>query len=170
MDAVIFNSNTGFSKKYANWIAQALKIRLVDYCDMTKILANGSDVIYVANVKAGAISGHGKVMRRYNVHEIVAVGMSDPKEIDMQQFARINNIKDIDKLHYVQGGLDYAKQKGINKFILKVAFTLRAHHSTKDKENRKKMFEKLTKFLDKTDKNNIQFIIDKYKVDANERK
>lgn len=169
MDAVIFNSFTGFSKKYAKWIANDLKIRLVDYNNMTKVLANGSDVIYVANVRAGLITGHGKVLKRYNVHELVGVGITDPKDMDMARFAKVNNIKDTDRLHYVQGGLDYEHQKGINKFILKMALKVKARNLTDNKQDRQKMFEKLTKYVDKTNKNNVQSIIDKYRTESNER-
>lgn len=58
---VVYKSSTGFTKKYAEWIAEELKCPLADYRTVTAEMLSGYEVVvFGSRAHAGMIDGYKK--------------------------------------------------------------------------------------------------------------
>lgn len=126
---VIYKSDTGFTKKYAEWIARELQCELMEnkkinpskLVDYDTIILGGS---VMANMIAGAelIKNHfGELDKKQLV--VYACGMGAPNAEEQeamwaQNFTQEQLTKV--KCFYCRGGLDFNKLKGIKKMMLKM--------------------------------------------------
>ena len=134
--AVIYISQTGFTKKYAEWITEKSNADLFRFKDAKKkknaFFAEYDAIIYAGWCMAGkvvklewflekALSLKGKKLA------VVAVGASpnESPEVD----TAMNNLlteeqKQYIKVFYCQGGIDYSKMKLSSKMALKMFSTI----------------------------------------------
>ena len=63
---IVYNGKTGFTKKYADWIADELKCRIVSYKDFTKKAIEENDIIvFGSRVHAGKIERLKKIKSQF---------------------------------------------------------------------------------------------------------
>lgn len=107
---VIYNSGTGFTEKYAKWIAEELG------CDARPLknqkaeeLREYDEVIYGGWIMAGKITGYDKICK-WNLKKVVVFGcgMTTASEEYVKKLAGDNQI-DPELLFYFEGG--YAPEK-----------------------------------------------------------
>lgn len=116
MDAIIYESNTGFTERYARILAEKLGKPAYSAKEAASKLAKGAEVIYLGWVMANQVCGLKKAARRWNVKAAGAVGLNP--------FSEANNNILIEKnkpdfpLFYLQGGLDHSKLKGLKKKLI----------------------------------------------------
>ena len=130
--AVIYTSQTGFTKKYSEWIAEKAKAELFNLKDVQKkeisFFESYDAIIYASWCMAGnvvkanwffekASSLKGKKLA------IVAVGASPNENPEAE--AAMNKLlteeqKQYIKAFYCQGGINYDKMKFMSKFALKM--------------------------------------------------
>ncbi|MBO4383232.1 MAG: hypothetical protein J5847_03970 [Clostridia bacterium] len=106
LTAVVFTGNTGFTEKYANWVANQLKCDLFRLEDVTaEDLKKYPLVVFGGWVKGGYIQGlqelQGKVRGKYIVF---AVGALPKRDGDAARFKEKNGLQDIPTF-YFEGGL-----------------------------------------------------------------
>ena len=89
MEAVVYKSKTGNTKKYAKFLAKRMNVSCFDVKDVDKNLNLGDEVIFLGWVCANNIAGLEKVKKKYKVKVICAVGM--PKE-DQEQYNKMVEI------------------------------------------------------------------------------
>ena len=123
---VIYRSVSGFTKKYAQWIAGELT---ADFCDarkmdVTKLL--GYDIIiFGGSLHAVGINGVGIIKDNLSLFVdkkvvVFAVGASPPSEGIVEEVTKRNfpdqpaNLK----LFYLRGGFDYDKLDSKNKVLM----------------------------------------------------
>lgn len=107
---VVYTSKTGFTKKYAEWIAQALECEVKGMKEINLSELNQYDqVIYGGWIMGGMVSGYDKI-KALNLKSLIvfASGMSLPTETLRQTIAEQNSIPS-DDFYYFEGG--YAPQK-----------------------------------------------------------
>lgn len=64
---VVYNSKTGFTKKYASWIAEELNCNFVSYKDIsTTLIDDNCIVIFGSSIHAGKIEYLSKIIKLLN--------------------------------------------------------------------------------------------------------
>ena len=68
---IIYKSRTGFTKRYAQWIAEELTCEIADYSDISKVdLDNFDLIIYGSRVHAGKIDSLNKVKELLKIENV----------------------------------------------------------------------------------------------------
>ena len=116
IEAIVYTSETGHTKEYAELLGKKTGLRVVPLCDAA--VNDGSEIIYLGWLSAGKIKGAAKAGKKYTVRALCAVGMA-PFSEEMESRLRGKNLKDNKTaFFYLQGGFDLQKLSGINKFIM----------------------------------------------------
>lgn len=120
LKAIIFTSETGYTRKYAEILAEKLNIPAYELKSVNpKSLKQEDSVIYLGWLMAGNIKGYKKAAKTFNVEAVCAVGMSASEVQSIEALKQQNQV--IDKpLFYLQGGLNIDKLNGFNKFLMKI--------------------------------------------------
>jgi menaquinone-dependent protoporphyrinogen IX oxidase len=126
---VVYKSISGFTKKYAQWIAEELASDCVSIDEIGKAsLADYDLVIFGGSLHAVGINGYRrfkKYIPRIGSDKIVvfAVGASPAKE-GIEEEIRSQNLKGNEEkripLYYLRGGFDYSKLDLPNKVLMQL--------------------------------------------------
>lgn len=76
MEAIIYNSNTGSTKKYALLLSDAVGIPALSLKEAKKSLKKGAEILYLGWVMASGVRGYHAVAERYRLVAVAAVGMA----------------------------------------------------------------------------------------------
>ncbi len=124
---VIYKSETGFTRKYAEWIAKDLK---ADIFDASKVkadtLAVYDTIIFGGSLHAVGISGIKLIKRNLDMLNgkrivVFTTGASPFKEGIVDEITQANFIQDelkLIRLFYLRGGFDYSKLKPFSKILM----------------------------------------------------
>ena len=107
---VVYQSSTGYTAKYAGWIAEELGCEAKPFKEVkAEELAGYDTVIYGGWILAGMISGYDKI-KALNLKNMIVfgVGMTVPSEEVSERIAKQNQIPE-DRFFYFEGG--YAPEK-----------------------------------------------------------
>ena len=116
MKAIIYESNTGFTERYARMLSEKTGLPAYTVSEGKKQVEKGADIIFMGWVFANKISGLAKAEKLWNIRAAAAVGMNPYTEKNNEIVRTANKL---DKpLFYLWGGLDNNKMKGINKMML----------------------------------------------------
>lgn len=118
MKAVVYSSKTGFSERYAQMIANKLSFPAYSLKDAKHSLAQGTEIIYVACVRANKIADFDKAQKLYNIAAVCAVGLF-PKCSAVFDALRETN-KPACPLFYLRGGVDYKRLGALDKLVLRM--------------------------------------------------
>lgn len=168
---VLYRSTSGFTKKYAQWIAEELHADLYDAknFDAAKF-ADFQVIVFGGSLHAVGISGikliKENLIKLSDKKVIVfAVGASPPRENVLDE-VKTNNFsvqqQESISLFYLQGGFNYDKLDHINKFLMAL-FKIRLQLKKNLTSDEKGMLAAYSKPLDCTRKDNIKPIIEKAK-------
>ena len=133
MEIVIYyNSKTGFTKKYAGWIAEELKCNAFSYKEFTKnIPCENSVVIFGSRIHAGRIEGLNKVKARFSdkrnliVFATGATPASEAAVIEKMWEANFSSEEiNVVPHFYMQSGLNYEKMGFVDRNIMKIVAKL----------------------------------------------
>lgn len=118
MKAIVYESNTGYTKKYAELLANKAGLPVYERKEAGKHLEKGDEIIYMGWMFAGNVIGYKKAVKRYSVKAVCGVGMGRPTPKVSQDIIEKYHISDI-KLFYLQGGFDMNKLHGVYKLMMK---------------------------------------------------
>ena len=116
---VIYQSGTGFTAKYANWIAERLGCEAKVYKEVNPSELSDYDmVIYGGWIMAGMVSGYDKI-RELQLKNVVVfgVGITPPSEDVATKIAEQNQIAR-ERFFYYEGGCDLKKLGFFKKMML----------------------------------------------------
>ena len=116
---VTYQSKTGFTKKYAEWISAELKGELQDIKTL-KDVQNYDILIHGGWIMGGMIMGIDKI-KKLNPKKLIVFGVGYTKkdEVDIEKIKEVNKLDDI-PLFYYQGGMDPKKMGFVNRMIVKM--------------------------------------------------
>ena len=124
---VIYKSKTGFSKKYAEWIADELIADIFDVSKVTsKMLTDYDTMIYGGGLYAVGINGVNNITQNLDEFKdkkivVFATGMSPFREEAISE-VRNKNFTSEEQKHiqffYLRGGFDYSKLKPFYKVLM----------------------------------------------------
>lgn len=117
---IVYASNTGYTKQYADIVSKNAKI---DAFSVDNIPAGRSKepVIFMGWIMAGKVMGYQKAKEAgCKILCVVAVGMSPESPSQTKKIRESLKKEPYMDVYYVQGGYDYKKLKGIYKLMMKI--------------------------------------------------
>ena len=124
---IIYKSKTGHTERYARMLSKELNIPCYSYKD-AKVSEN-NEVIFLSYIYASKIMGLSKILKRYKVKVVIAVGVLAYSEDYLNTLKDANNIKL--PFFYLRGGIDYSK---LNFFFRKFLPVIGKDIAKDDKE------------------------------------
>lgn len=115
IDAIVYNSHTGFCKQYAYSFAVQSGLPIYALKEIKK-LKKGSRIIYFSWIMASSISKL-KAVRKYSVEMVCAVGMMPYSEEYMEEL-RMRN--EVEHLYYLRGGLRLYRLSIWQRFLMRM--------------------------------------------------
>lgn len=118
---VIYQSSTGFTKQYAQWIAEELSCEAIELAKVTgKLIEDNDRIIFGGWIMGNMINGLDKI-RKMNPKELVifAVGSTPQEIINVEEIKSINHINSDESFYYMVGGFRFEKLNFMVRGMLK---------------------------------------------------
>jgi len=139
---VVYNSKTGFTKRYAEWIAEELKCRILPYQDFSKPVVEQNDiVIFGSRVHAGKIEYLDKVKGMFRDRPgqsliVFATGATPAAAENAINKIWADNFTETESIprFYLQSGLNYEKMGVADRTIMKGVAKLLGKKKDKNEE------------------------------------
>lgn len=160
---VVYKSKTGFAKRYAEWIAEALQCDLKENVRLSLEDIWGYDtVIYGGGLYAVGINGVNLIKNSYEALKdknliVFVTGATPPREEDLKKVWEMNFTEEqrkTIKLFYFRGGFDFSKLNMGNKILMSMMKSKLKNEKVPSDDERG-MLEAFDKPVDFTDRNNI---------------
>lgn len=125
---LVYKTNTGFTKKYVDWIDEAISCQTVPFDQMNNVeLNNFGIIIYGAGIHAGRIQGLKEFkIKALNVASkkivVFATGGAPYTEETVSKIKTDNfSANELNKISffYFQSGINYDKMRFLDKIIMK---------------------------------------------------
>ena len=166
---VIYTSQTGFTKRYAEWISEASGAECVDFKQAKKIKLSDFDaIIFGSWFMAGGIKNIDWLKNQIPAlsaagKKIIVYGVGgSPAESPEIPAAMRRNFTDEEwnslKAFYCPGGFNYEKMSGFSKFMMKMFTTMLANKKDAS-EAEKNMAQMISNSYDISDKKYIEPIL-----------
>ncbi len=113
--AIVYKSNTGYTKQYAEMLSKSLKVPIYNLEEAKLKLKKHDEIVFLGWVCATKIQGLSKI-KNYNVKCIGAVGVYPTEKNYIESLRKTNKLNA--ELFYLRGGLNYNKLTGLKKKVL----------------------------------------------------
>lgn len=130
---IIYRSNTGFTKEYAEMLGKAEKLKVFPVSDAPDKL--DEPVFYMGPLMAGHISGIDQAVKRYTVKGVCGVGMSPVSRQVLDSLAKANYVPGA-PIFYLQGGWAPKKVGWLKRRMVGMA-TKSTREALRDKGSRR---------------------------------
>lgn len=165
---VLFKSSTGFTRKYAEWIAEDLKCKVLPINKVNvRELNNYKTIIFGGGVHARFITGlksFKKVISYLKDKNIIlfATGAAPAEATDLDSMKKVNFPSEDDdalKLFYFQGGINYEAMSFGSKLMMKLFTAILKGKKDKTPEE-EGMYETISSSHDYSNKEYIKPLIE----------
>ena len=119
MNAIVYISNTGHSKAYAEILGKKTGLPVYSLPKAVKELPKGTKIIYVGWLFVGSVKGYRKAAKRFNVRAVCGVGLCDTGAM-LEGVRKAISLPEEVPLFTLQGGIDKTKLSGINAYMIKM--------------------------------------------------
>ena len=116
---IVYESNTGFTARYAAMLSQKLGIPAAPLAQALKSLPAGTPVIHMGWLMASSVAGYKKAAKRFAIAAVIGVGLGDTGAQD-DAARKACKLPTEMPVFTVQGGMDLAKLRGPYKFAIKL--------------------------------------------------
>lgn len=128
---IVYESKTGFTKKYAKMLANKTGWKLYSVRELPKNMEE--DILFLGWIKAGSIQGL-KKLRKDKVKAVCATGTARKAEPSEEAVIARNKLEGI-PFFYLRGGcLPLKELKGMDKFLLSMFLKMLKGRKDKDEE------------------------------------
>lgn len=100
---IVYRSNTGFTKEYAEMLGRAEKMQVCPLAGSQGKVAPGEPVFYMGPLMAGHISGIDQAVKQFTVRGVCGVGMSPASPQVLEALTKANYFPHA-PIFYLQGG------------------------------------------------------------------
>lgn len=100
---IVYRSNTGFTKEYAEMLAKAEKLKVCPLAEAQGKVGPGETVFFMGPLMAGHISGVDQAVKKFAVKGVCGVGMSPASRQVLDNLAKANYVPGA-PIFYLQGG------------------------------------------------------------------
>lgn len=137
MQAIVYTSNTGFTRRYAQLLAQATGLPLYDLEQAAQRLGAGATICYLGWLMAGRIQGYAKAARVFRIRAVIGVGMA-PDGVQVEAVRKANRLPPELPVFTLQGGYDRSRVKGVYGVMMellakKLTWEQKAHPDEKNR-------------------------------------
>ncbi|MDP4133230.1 MAG: flavodoxin domain-containing protein [Bacillota bacterium] len=163
MNAIIFDSNTGFTERYAKMLGEKTGLKVLNIRDKGS-LPKGSEVIYLGWLNAGGVTGFKKARKYFNVKALCPVGLTPLDELPDKDVIKRYGLKDL-PVFYLRGGFDMDKLKGLYKLLMKIMISMLEKNFKKSGNNDiylKNRIDGMKNKVDFVSEENLEPLIDWY--------
>lgn len=150
MDAVVYVTNTGSAKGYAEMLSRSLDAPALELNDAVKKLNKGSDIVFVGWVFASTVKGYKKAAKFFNISAVCAVGINKTGTAADAVRSK-TKIQSSIPLFTLQGNFDVNRLKGIYRFVMKTMLNKLSSKENKT-DDEKEMLEAM-----ENGKHNVKF-------------
>lgn len=119
LHAIVYTSNAGSTARYAQLLGQVTGLPIFSAQEAHKNLASG-DILYLGWVMAGTVKGYQQAAKRYRIHAVCAVGLSQTGT-QIEQVREKTHIPDSIPLFTLQGAFHLERLRGAYKLMVKTA-------------------------------------------------
>ena len=127
---IVYESKTGFTKKYADILSAKTNLKAFRVKELSKVNKD-EEILFLGWMKVGKIQGL-KKLRNYNVKAVCGSGTGRTAEPDNKTVMKRNRIEGI-PFFYLRGGCFPLKQlKGMDKFMLSMFVKMLKGRKEKD--------------------------------------
>jgi len=166
---IVYNSKTGFTKIYADWIAEELSCKTLSYNDFSEVIIKEYDiVIFGSRIHVGKIEYLDKIKSCFDSKPdkeliVFATGGTPCAAEEVINKIWSNNLTESELKtiphFYAQSGLNYEKMRFLDRIIMKTAAFFMS--KMKNKDNNEVGFEQAIKnSYDNSSKKNIFPIVE----------
>lgn len=117
MKAIVYTSNTGYTKQYAELLSQKTGLPAYTLREARKALQKGDKIIYLGWLFASHVRDYGKTAKLYDIAAVCGVGLCTTGAL-LREARAATAIPENIPLFTLQGGLDMGRLRGMNKFII----------------------------------------------------
>lgn len=161
---VVYNSKTGFTRKYAEWIAQELECRAIPVKQAT--YSDYDVILYGGWIMAGKIAGLDKIKSNQTIGAkkliVFATGMTGMADTEGIIKIKNDNLTEIEQksipFYYFEGGLNYENMGFLSKSMLKMMYKSLAKKQNRTEEETN-MMNSLASSTDHSDQTYIRPLI-----------
>lgn len=163
---IAYRSKNGYTKKYANWLAQELHCDCKESPSISDLLSYDT-IIYGGGLYIGKINGIELITSNFDQLKdkqliLFAVGISPGKENELETLWK-NNLPEKEQAEtiqtfYLRGGFNYKKLSFKDKFLmygLKKFYLERKKNPTEDDKGMLAMYDAPQDFTDRSELNKI---------------
>ncbi len=137
--AIVYESNTGFTKEYAELLSEIIGIPAIPTIDNSMFHGEREPVIFLGWVCAGKINGIRMARLKFNPIIIAGVGMTPQSDKYAFALAQQNNI-DV-PFYYLQGGMHRERLKGFYKIMFNMVARPILRKAEKGKKGKSQLTE-----------------------------
>ena len=113
---IVYESKTGFTKKYADMLANKTNLKAYPVKEILKVRPE-EDIIFLGWMKAGKIQGLSKI-RKYNIKAVCGSGTGKTAEPSAEAIIARNKVEGI-PFFYLRGGCFPLKElKGMDRILM----------------------------------------------------
>lgn len=117
LDAIVFTSQTGFTRQYAGMLGQALSLPVYALEEAASQLPGGSRILYLGWVHASHVKGYRQAAKRFSVCAVCGVGLCDTGTLTAE-VRQATAVPEEIPVFTLQGGIERKKLKGIDKLMI----------------------------------------------------
>lgn len=116
-EAIVFTSQTGFTRQYAHMLGQMLSLPVYSLEEAVSKLPGGHHILYLGWVHASHVKGYHQAEKRFSVCAVCGVGLCDTGTLTAE-VRKATSIPEEIPVFTLQGGFDRGKLKGIDKLMI----------------------------------------------------
>lgn len=144
MDAIVYYSKTGNTKRYAEMLGQKTELPVYTFKEAKKAKISGK-VIFMAGIRANSIYKLKKARNTFDIGAICANGLSFPVDSLINDLTNINKISE--PFFYLHGGYAPEKVKGFNKLLMSIVKSMAKKNIMRNAKDGKPTPESDSEFL-----------------------
>ena len=116
---ITYQSKTGFTKKYAEWIQEELNGDLLEL-NKIKDISKYDLIIHGGWIMGGMVKGLNKI-KKMNPKELIVfgVGFTPKSDVDINKLIKDNKLEDI-PFYYFEGGMNPKKMGFVGRTMVKL--------------------------------------------------
>ena len=119
MKAIVYTSNTGSAAQYAGLLSGKTGLPVYTLKEASKALPQGSEIIYIGWIAAGAVKGYKKAKKRYRIKAVCAVGMG-MTGAQTESVRKKSAVPENIPLFTLQGNFNVKKLHGIYRPMMEI--------------------------------------------------
>lgn len=118
LHAIVYTSNAGSTARYAQLLGQVTGLPVFSAQEAHKNLASG-DILYLGWVMAGTVKGYQQAAKRYRIHAVCSVGLSQTGT-QVEQVREKTHIPADIPLFTLQGAFHLERLHGAYKLMMQL--------------------------------------------------